>query len=97
MADIEKKDLENETASAPAEKAKKDSKQKGEKKPSVFSRIAGWFRSCKAEMKKVVWAAPKTVVRNSVMVIIAITVVALALMLLDFVFSQGIIGLNKII
>lgn len=96
MADIEKKDLENETASAPAEKAKKSDK-KADKKPSVFSRIAGWFRSCKAEMKKIVWAAPNAVLRNSVMVIITIVVVALALMLLDFVFSQGIIGLNKII
>ena len=96
MADIEKKDLGNETASAPAEKAKKEGKAKSDK-PSVPSRIAAWFRSCKAEMKKIVWAGPKSVVKNSVMVIITIAVVALVIALLDFVFAQGITGLNEII
>ncbi len=99
MADIEKKDLENETASAPAEKAKKEDKPAKAKsdKPSVPSRMAAWFRSCKAEMKKVVWASPKSVLHNSVMVIVVIAVVAVAVALLDFVFTQGITGLNSII
>jgi len=95
MADIEKKDLENETAAAPEKKA--DKKDKKDKKPSVFSRIGAWFRSCKSEMKKVVWASPKSVAHNSLMVIVTIAVVAVAIALLDYVFSQGIIGLNKII
>lgn len=108
MADIEKKDLENETAAAPAEKEADKAKAKSEKsdapakdkksdKPSIPSRMAAWFRSCKAEMKKVVWASPKTVVNNSVTVIVAIVAVAVAIALLDYIFSAGIVGLNKII
>ncbi len=92
MADIEKK----ETA-APADKAEAKKKAAKEKKPSVFSRMGGWLRSCKSEMKKVVWASPKTVVRNSFMVIIAIVAVAVAIGLLDAVFSLGIAELGKII
>ena len=50
-----------------------------------------------AEMKKIVWASPKSVVKNSIMVIVTIAVVALVVALLDFVFAQGITGLNEII
>lgn len=104
MADIEKKDIdttEAETA-APAEnaeaaKADKPAKAKKSDKPSVPSRIAAWFRSCKSEMKKIVWASPKTVLHNSVMVIVTIAVVAAVIALLDYVFSAGIVGLNRII
>jgi len=96
MADIEKKNLEKDTASAPAEKAKKADKVKSDK-PSAFKRMAAWFRSCKSEMKKIVWANPKSVLKNSVMVIAVIAVVAIAVGLLDFVFTQGITGLNNII
>lgn len=109
MADIEKKDIEqNETlnAAAPAESAaekakavksdKKDAKAK-KSKPSIPSRMAAWFRSCKSEMKKIVWASPKTVLNNSVMVIVSIVVVAVVIALLDYLFSAGIIGLNKLI
>lgn len=72
MADIEKKDIGNTDAAAPAEKAeakaKKPAKEKKSDKPSVPSRIAAWFRSCKSEMKKIVWASPKSVLSNSIMV-----------------------------
>ena len=68
-----------------------------EKKPSVPRRIAAWFRSCKSEMKKVVWSSPKSVCKSSIMVIAVIVVVAAVVALLDFVFTQGIIGLNKLI
>ena len=80
-----------EATKAGAEKpAKKD-------KPGLFTRIAKFFRDYKSEMKKIVWAGPKSVVKNSVMVIITIAVVALVVALLDFVFAQGITGLNEII
>lgn len=101
MADIEKKDIDNTEVAAPAEKAaakaKKPAKEKKSDKPSVPGRIAAWFRSCKSEMKKVVWASPKNVLRNSLMVIVAIVVVAAAIGVLDYIFSAGIVGLNKII
>lgn len=101
MADIEKNNIENTETPAPAEKAEvktaKPEKAKKSDKESVGKRIAGWFRSCKAEMKKIVWASPKTVLHNSVMVIITIVVVAAVIALLDYVFSAGIVGLNRII
>lgn len=97
MADIEKKTTD---AEAPAEKveakAKADKPKKSDKEP-VGKRISGWFRSLKSEMKKVVWASPKTVVHNSVMVIIAIAVVALVIFALDTVFGLGISSLSSII
>ena len=97
MADIEKKTTD---AEAPAEKAEakvKADKPKKSDKESAGKRIAGWFRSLKSEMKKIVWASPKTVVRNSLMVIITIVVVAVVIALFDYVFSAGIVGLNRII
>ena len=112
MADIEKNNLDNTEAeaAAPAEKtekveetvkadkkASKPAKAKKSDKPSVPSRIAAWFRSCKSEMKKISWSSPKTVLHNSIMVIITIVVVALVIALLDYVFSAGIVGLNRII
>ncbi len=101
MADIEKKDIDTTAAEAPASaaesKAKTPAKAKKSDKPSVFSRMAAWFRSCKSEMKKVVWSSPKTVLRNSLMVIAVIAVTAVAIGLLDYIFSAGIVGLNKII
>jgi len=97
MADIEKKTTD---AEAPAEKAeakvKADKPKKSDKEPAG-KRIAGWFRSLKSEMKKIVWASPKTVLHNSLMVIITIVVVAAVIALFDYVFSAGIVGLNRII
>ena len=97
MADIEKKTTD---AEAPAEKAEakvKADKPKISDKESAGKRIAGWFRSLKSEMKKIVWTSPKTVLHNSIMVIITIVVVAAVIALFDYVFSAGIVGLNRII
>ena len=92
MADIEKKNVDTATdAPAKAAKAKKDGKK------SLFKRMGDWFRSCKSEMKKVVWASRQTVIHNSIMVIAVIVVVAIAVAVLDLVFDMGISGLNKII
>lgn len=97
MADIEKKTTD---AEAPAEKAaakvKAEKPAKSDKTP-VGERISSWFRSLKSEMKKVVWANPKTVVHNSIMVIIAIAVVAAVIALLDAMFGLGIDSLSNII
>jgi len=95
MADIEKKNVDTAT-DAPA-KATKATKAKKDDKKSVFKRMGDWFRSCKSEMNKVVWASRETVIHNSIMVIAVIVVVAVLIGLLDIVFDQGISGLNKII
>ena len=95
MADIEK----NTSLDASAEKkakAAKPAKVKKDKAP-LKQRLGSWFRSYKAEFKKIVWTSPKATFSNSVMVIVAIIVFAIAIGILDYLFSQGIIGLSKII
>lgn len=39
------------------------------KKESVFTRIARWFREMKSELKKVVWPSKSKVVKNTLIVI----------------------------
>ena len=71
--------------------------EKKAKKPNVFSRFAARLRSCKAELKKVVWASPKTVKTNTILVLVVMIVVAAVIGLVDLIFSQGIVLLSELI
>ena len=73
---------------------KKSKKAKG---PSIWARIAAWFRSVKAEMKKIVWASPKSVLSNTWMVLAAVVIFAVAIGLVDVIFSKFIYILSVII
>ena len=58
--------------------------------------IGNYLRESKSELKKIVWASPKQITNNSVLVIVAIIVCGAAVSLIDFLFLsgvQGIIGL----
>lgn len=93
MAENEKKtglDTAKETKPAKAEKAKSD-------KPSVWSRISAWFRSCKSEAKKVSWASWKTVQSNSIIVIVSVIIISIVVGILDYCFSGAIVGLSRLI
>ncbi|MBE6588500.1 MAG: preprotein translocase subunit SecE [Ruminococcaceae bacterium] len=72
-------------------------KEKTSKVKSFFSRIFAWFRSVKAEMKKIVWTSPKALRANTVMVIVALVIAAAATGVIDFVFSKFIIILGILI
>ena len=87
---------EKENASKTAV-TKKSAKAGSAKKPSVFKRMAAWFRSVKAELKKIVWTSPRTVRINSIMVIIAMLIFAAVTGLVDAVFSKFIYILGKLI
>ena len=67
-----------------ADKAEK--KQSG-KKPNFFVRagrgIAKFFRDCKAEVKKIVWPTPKSVFKNTGVVLVTIIVIGLFIFGLD--------------
>lgn len=78
---------ENEKIEATAAAEKKPVKAK-KNKPSLFSRMAAWFRSVKAELKKIVWASPKSVRSNTIMVLIALVVFAAAIGLIDLIFHK---------
>ena len=81
---------ENEKKTVKAAKANSD-------KPSLWSRIASWFRSVKSEAKKVAWASWKSVRSNSTIVIIAVVIIAAAIGIIDFLFQNAIFGLGNLI
>ena len=68
-----------------------------EKKSSLFSRIGAWFRSLKAECKKITWASPKLVKQNTIIVVIAVAIVSIVIGLLDLGFNETIQGLATLI
>ena len=82
---------------ADAKKADAKVKTKKKDKPSLFSRIKAWFKAFKAEFKKIVWTAPRTVLKNSIVVIICVAIVAAVIVVLDYVFSTSIVGLSRLI
>lgn len=109
MADIEKKELDSDleknsadvSAGTENKSDKKDKNQKSKsakkaKKPSIGSRILAWMKSTKSELKKIVWASPKSVLTNSLMVIVTIVIVAVVIGLLDLALTEAIIGLGKL-
>ena len=82
--DTAKKEVKKEAASKP-------------KKPSIFSRFGAWLKSCKSEMKKVVWASWSSVRSNTIVVLVCIVVVSAVIGLVDYLFSQGFTILGKLI
>ena len=61
--------------------------QKKDKKPGVFARIGKWFHELKVEAKKVVWPNKQTVIKNTVVVIVALIVPCALVTVLDVVFG----------
>ena len=63
MAENEKKVPETAEVSEKETKAvKKEAKSKKDKKPS---RVIAWFRTTKAELKKISWTPKKTLIKNT--------------------------------
>lgn len=67
------------------------------KKPNIFSRFFAWLKSCKSEMKKVVWAKWPAVRSNTIMVLVCIIVVSAAIGIVDYLFMNGFQILGKLI
>ena len=61
--------------------------QKKDKKTGVFARIGKWFHELKVEAKKVVWPNKQTVIKNTVVVIVALIVLCALITVLDVVFG----------
>ncbi len=93
MAENEKK---NELEKTADKKPAKAEKQKSDK-PSVWSRLASWFRSVRSESKKVSWASFKTVRNNSIIVIVCVLACSIVLGILDYLFNSAIVGLGMLI
>lgn len=52
------------------------------------SRIYGFFRDYKSEMKKIVWSSKKDVFRNTLVVVVSLVIVGVLVALIDLGFTQ---------
>ena len=86
---------EDKKTSTKAPKADKP-KDKKKSKKNPFKSVVSFFKSVKAEGKKVVWANAKDVLRNTVIVLIVVTVVGLAIYGVDTVLSLGMKGIKSL-
>ena len=85
-------DLENKKANKPETKNVK----KKSDKPSLWSRIKSFAKSIKSEVKKISWSPWTDVKKNTFVVVVVIVVCAVALAIVDVVFSEGIKLLGKL-
>lgn len=89
---------ENEKTPEQVEKAEtKPAKAPKPAKPPLRERIGAWYRSLKAECKKISWASAKVVKQNTILVVVCVLIVGVVIGLLDYGFSQTIVGLSRII
>lgn len=88
MAEIEK------TEATPQKKSEKKPKKD---KPSVFARIAKFFRDYKAELTKVTWASKEDTIKNFVVVAVTVVIAGAVIGVLDIAFSEGIRTLGRLI
>ena len=88
-----------EKEKAAVEKAAKPEKPAKAKRsgPSLLSRIGAWFRSVKAELKKITWTSFASVRSNSIMTLVVIVIFAAAIGVVDYIFSQFIYILGLLI
>ena len=93
MADNEKKVAETAQASvaetktdAPAPKAEKKPKKD---KVKFTDRVKKFWRDYKSEFKKIAWPSKEETTKSTVVVVSTIVVFAVAIAILDFIFSKG--------
>lgn len=60
------------------------------------SKIPGWWKGLKAECGKITWCPKDKLKKNTIVVVIIILVIAVAIGVLDFVFSRGMILLGDV-
>lgn len=79
------KKAENKKSEKPIKKSKKN----------PFKTIISFFKSVKSEGKKVVWAKPKEVFKNTIVVLVVCIIVGIAIFLVDTGLSQGMKWVKK--
>lgn len=91
---------EEKKTSQKAEKAKTEKSQsdkpKKKSKKNPFKSIASFFKSVKSEGKKVVWAKPKEVLKNTIIVIVVCVIVGVAIYGVDSLLSLGMKGIKSL-
>lgn len=102
MADEEKKTSakpekkSDKKAAKPAKKTdgKADKSKKPKKNP--FKSIATFFKSVKAEGKKVVWSPAKDVLKNTITVIVVVAIAGVCIYGVDTLLSLGMKGIKNL-
>ena len=87
----------NEQVEVKAEAPVKKAEKKKSSKPNVFKRFGAWLRTCKAELKKIVWPSATAVRNNTIMVIILMVAFAALTGAVDAIFSKFIYILGVLI
>lgn len=87
---------EEKKTSKKVEKADKSKDKKKKSKKNPFKSIASFFKSVKAEGKKVVWASGAYVLKNTLIVLVVVTIVGLAIYGVDTVLSLGMKGIKSL-
>lgn len=77
------------------EKAK-STKEKPVKKDKKPNKVARWFKDLKGEIKKIFWPDGKTVLKNTLIVIVVVAIAAVVIYLFDFAMSSGLKGVKKL-
>lgn len=97
MADEEKKtSAKSEKKSAKKADAKADKSKSGKKKKNPFKSIATFFKSVRAEGKKVVWSSGKDVLKNSLTVLVVVIIAGLCIYGVDTLLSLGMKGIKNL-
>ena len=91
MAEEVKKEEAAVATSEDKKAVAKDAKPK-QKKPSkfigFFKKIGKFFKECKVELKKIVWASPSATLKNTILVTVAILLFAALFFGLDWFFNK---------
>ncbi len=99
MAEEEKTSKKAVKESKKDNKSAKDSKKadkKKSKKKNPFKSIATFFKGVNAERKKVVWPTAKETLKNTVIVLVVVSIAGVAIYGVDTLLSLGMKGIKKL-
>jgi len=108
MANEEKDEvLEEEETEAEVIDSKESKKEKAVKKAdgskpakkkkfNLFDKIAKFFREYRSELKKIVWYGRNATIKSTILVVCVIVIAAAVIGALDFVFSNILLSLGRL-
>ena len=88
---------ENKETTKVEKPAKAEKAAKKSSKPSIWSRMGKFFKDYKSELKKVSWSSWKTVKTNTAIVAVSVISMSAAIGILDYLFSNLIVFIGKLI
>ncbi|MCL2519047.1 MAG: preprotein translocase subunit SecE [Oscillospiraceae bacterium] len=105
--DVELELEEEETDSKDSTDSKESKKEKAVKKADgskpakkkkfgLFNKIAKFFREYKSELKKIVWYGRNATIKSTILVVCVIVIAAAVIGALDFVFSNILLSLGRL-